>query len=439
MKKGTIDTSPYKGVRDFYPEDMFLQKYLFEKMRNAAESFGFVEYSASILEPAELYKAKSGEEIINDQTYTFIDRGGREVTLRPEMTPTITRMIASKRRELPLPIKWYSIPNLFRYERPQRGRLREHFQLNVDLFGIPGVEADVEIIKVASELLLNLGAKDTDFEIRINNRELTNVFLDKFKLSAEEKLKVSKAIDKKNKISKEIFREALEIIFKDKTDEFISVLESNKKLVEFLGEESEEIKKLTKFIDSLGNSGVKNVIFDQCLIRGFDYYTGFVFEIFDTNPENRRSLFGGGRFDKLLQIFDSEDLPAVGFGAGDVTLVDFMEAHHLLPVYKSPIDLYICSLEGGNVGVNNVSAILRKNGVNVFVDSTGRKIGDELKSALKQEIPFFLCIGEKEVASGKFVLKNLAETKEITLKEEEIADFIRESRNKRKRLEIKEA
>ena len=437
MKKG-IDTAPYKGVRDFYPEEMFLQKYLFDKMRKTVESFGFVEYGASILEPAELYKAKSGEEIINDQTYTFTDRGDREVTLRPEMTPTIARMIAAKRRELPLPIKWYSIPNLFRYERPQRGRLREHFQLNVDLFGIAEVEAEVEIIKVASELLLNLGAKDTDFEIRINNRELTNVFLDKFKLSAEEKLKVSKAIDKKNKISKESFKEALQIILNDKTDEFISILESNKKLVEFLGEESTEIKKLTKFIDTLLEAGIKNVVFDQCLMRGFDYYTGFVFEIFDTNPENRRSLFGGGRFDKLRQIFDAEDLPAVGFGAGDVTLADFMEAHHLLPSYRSPIDLYICTLDGGNTAVNNLSTTLRKNGVNIFVDSTGRKIGDEIKSALKQQIPFFLCVGEKEAANGKFVLKNLVETKEITLKEEEIADFIRESRNKTRRLEIKE-
>jgi len=437
MKKG-IDTAPYKGVRDFYPEEMFLQKYLFEKMRQTAESFGFVEYGASILEPAELYKAKSGEEIINDQTYTFTDRGDREVTLRPEMTPTITRMIAAKRRELPIPIKWYSIPNLFRYERPQRGRLREHFQFNVDLFGIADQDADVEIIKVASELLLNLGAKETDFEIRINNRELTNATLDKFKLKDEEKLRISKAIDKKNKISKEIFREAIQVILGDKTDEFVSILESNKKLVEFLGEESTEIKKLTKFIDALGEVGVKNVIFDQCLMRGFDYYTGFVFEIFDTNPENRRSLFGGGRFDKLLQIFDAEDLPAVGFGAGDVTLIDFMEAHKLLPAYKSPTDLYICALEGGNTAVNNVSTNLRKNGVNVFVDSSGRKIGDELKSALKQQIPFFLCVGEKEATSGKFVLKNLAENKEVTLKAEDIAEFVRDNRNKVKRLEIKE-
>src|SRR3989344_3823797 len=236
MKKGNLSVEPYKGVRDFYPEEMFLQKYLFEKMRQTAESFGFVEYNASILEPAELYKAKSGEEIINDQTYTFTDRGAREVTLRPEMTPTITRMIAAKRRELPLPIKWYSIPNLFRYERPQRGRLREHFQFNVDLFGIATTSAEVEIIKVASELLLNLGAKETDFEIRINNRELTNATLDKFKLKDEEKLRISKAIDKKNKISKEIFREAIQVILGDKTDEFISILESNKKLVEFLGE-----------------------------------------------------------------------------------------------------------------------------------------------------------------------------------------------------------
>ncbi|HLP44136.1 MAG TPA: ATP phosphoribosyltransferase regulatory subunit, partial [Candidatus Nanoarchaeia archaeon] len=173
-----LETTPYKGVRDFYPQEMFLEKYLFSAMRFTAENFGYVEYGASPLEPADLYRAKTGQEIVNEQTYTFIDRGDREVTLRPEMTPTVARMIAAKRRELAFPLRWYSIPNLFRYEQPQKGRLREHYQLNVDLFGVDNERADIEIISVAYQLLKNLGAEDKDFEIQVSDRGLLNHFWD---------------------------------------------------------------------------------------------------------------------------------------------------------------------------------------------------------------------------------------------------------------------
>ncbi len=171
-KTKKLSTEPYKGVRDFYPADMAVQSYIFDIWKKTAESFGYEEYGASVLEPANFYKAKSGEEIVNEQTYTFIDRGEREVTLRPEMTPTLARMVAAKKRELVFPLRWYSIPNLFRYEQPQRGRVREHWQLNVDLFGVNGIEADVEVISLAYKIMKNFGAKDEDFEIRVNSRNL---------------------------------------------------------------------------------------------------------------------------------------------------------------------------------------------------------------------------------------------------------------------------
>jgi len=424
MPKRKLDTLPYKGVRDFYPEDMFLRNYLFGKMCQTAESFGYTEYEASILEPAELYLAKTGEEIVNEQTYTFKDRGGRDVTLRPEMTPTVARMVAARRKELPLPIRWYSIPNLFRYERPQKGRLREHFQLNVDLFGDSSQEADKEIIKIAAKLLLNLGAKENDFEIKINDRQITNSLFEKFKLSEEQKYKVSKVIDKKAKISKENFKSALELIFKEKTEDFISILESNKKLVEILGEENPIIKKLMIFIDALAADGIKNVRFEQTLVRGFDYYSGFIFEIFDSDPENRRSLFGGGRYDDLLQIFGKEKLPAVGFGAGDVTISDFLETHNLIPEYESSVDLYLCALDGFETESDKLAQKLREDRINVAVDYMGRKIADQIKSAVKQKIPFFLCVGENEIKSGRYKVKNLKTEEEKELKEEEIIEFL---------------
>src|ERR1700729_362662 len=176
MSKNTsiLGTDPYKGVRDFYPEDMAVQSYIFDTWRKVVERYGFVEYNASILEPAELYKAKSGEEIVNEQTYTFTDRGEREVTLHPEMTPTVARMVAAKARELTFPLRWYSIPNLFRYEKPQRGRLREHWQLNVDMFGVDSADAAVEIINLAYDIIKAFGAGNESFEIRINNRRLIN-------------------------------------------------------------------------------------------------------------------------------------------------------------------------------------------------------------------------------------------------------------------------
>ncbi|MBI1974715.1 MAG: ATP phosphoribosyltransferase regulatory subunit [Candidatus Zambryskibacteria bacterium] len=249
-----LSTDPYKGVQDFYPEDMAIQKYIFSVWRKVAEKFGYEEYNASPLELAEIYKEKTGDEIVNEQMFTFVDRGGREVALRPEMTPSLARMVVARRKSLKFPLRWYSIPNLFRYERPQKGRRREHWQLNCDLLGVPGIEGDREMMSLAAAVMKEFGAKDEDFEIRINNADIND--------------------------------------FKD-----------------------------------IG----PNVVVDKTLARGQTYYTGAVFEIFDTNPDNNRSIAGGGRYDNLLEIFNAEPVPTVGFGMGDITLHDFLKTHKLKP------------------------------------------------------------------------------------------------------------
>ncbi len=421
-----LETAPYKGVRDFYPEEMFAQNYMFSVMRKTAESFGYVEYNASILEPAELYKAKTGEEIVNEQTYTFKDRGEREVTLRPEMTPTVARMIAGKLREIPMPARWYSIPNLFRYENPQKGRLREHFQLNVDLFGVENIEGDTEVISVAYALMKNFGAKDQDFEIKINSRKIINDLYSLFNISAENSYKISKIIDKKEKISLEIFQESIETILGEETQDFIESLNSGKKLVEKLSEDNGNIKNLLNLIEDLSQAGVKNVVFTPTLMRGFDYYTDIVFEIFDTNPDNRRSLFGGGRYDNLLDIFGAPKVPAVGFGMGDVTLKDFLETRSLIPEYKPSADLYICRLDQKHSKeIGQIAQRLREKGVNVSVDLTAKKVGDQIKSADKQKISFVMCVGEDEIKSGEFKIKNLETGEEKTMKEEDIPEYLK--------------
>jgi histidyl-tRNA synthetase len=313
-----LSLEPYKGTRDFYPREQFIQDYIFSVWKKVVESYGYLEYGASILEETELYKAKSGEEIINEQTYSFKDRGDREVTIRPEMTPTVARMVAAKRRELTFPLRWYSIPNLFRYERPQRGRLREHWQLNVDMFGVDSVEADVEIISVAYDIMKAFGAKDEDFQIRINSRKFLNFLADEYlKISAEQKHAIFKLIDRMNKISAADFDKEGTEILKEKFEKLKKVI-SAKDPSDLPGDTNttEGISDILNVLTLLKRKGITDVIFDPTIMRGFDYYTGTVFEMYDTNPKNPRALFGGGRYDDLVGIFGVEKVSGVGFVAG---------------------------------------------------------------------------------------------------------------------------
>ncbi len=423
-----ISTDSYKGVRDFYPEDMFVQNYIFGVWKSVAESFGYNEYGASILESAELYRAKSGEEIVNEQTYTFKDRGDREVTLRPEMTPTVARMVAARQHDLSFPLRWYSIPNLFRYEKPQRGRLREHWQLNVDLFGVESDEADAEVITIAYQIMKKFGAKDEDFVIRLNSRKLLDDMYKYFSLTPEQSQKVAKIIDKKNKIPADVFEASLSEITPDKTTEIIRVIGSAERFMDTVGKDNKNAEGLIKLIEKLEKNGVKNIVFDPTLMRGFDYYTGVVFEVFDTHPDNNRSVFGGGRYDDLLNIFGARKIPTVGFGAGDVTARDFLETHKLLPEYMPSAELFICTMEpkfAENAEV--LAATLRANGVKVATNFSDKKIGDQVKTADKQKIPYVLVIGENEVAGGTFTLKEMKTGTEHKIPATGIAEIIKKS------------
>ena len=423
MPENNLSLEPYKGTRDFYPADQFYQNYIFGIWKKVAQSFGYLEYNASILEETALYKAKSGEEIVNEQTYTFTDRGGRDVTIRPEMTPTVARMVAQKRKELTFPLRWFSMPNLFRYERPQRGRLREHWQLNVDIFGVDSVDADIEIIKVAYGIMKGFGASDEAFEIRINDRRLLNFLLhEHLQLDEAGAHKLSKLIDRMHKMKSEEFLAMAKEILNDKTKLLEEVL-----YVKSLGELGEKLSRtpgaenLQKVFQSLSASGIKNFVFDPTLVRGFDYYTGTVFEIFDTSPLNNRALFGGGRYDDLVGIFGVEKVPGVGFGMGDVTIRDFLETHSLLPVYQPATDVYICHLEGFLTQASQLASDLRKAGVRVAEDLTDRKVSAQVKTADREKIPHVIVVGEEEAKSQKYKLKNLAASEE---KELDVAGII---------------
>lgn len=432
-----LSTDSYKGVRDFYPEDQVVQNYIFSTMRRVVESFGYVEYGASILEDTDIYRAKSGSEIVNEQTYSFTDRGGRDVTIRPEMTPTVARMVAKKRQELSFPLRWYSIPNLFRYERPQRGRLREHWQLNCDMFGVDSIHADAEIITVAYSIMKAFGAKDGDFVVRINNRLLLNAVLnDYLGLDTEKSYALTKLIDRKEKMPLEDFTEEAKKILGDKTDllfKYLNAATPDDLPVEL--QETSGVQDLVKLISILQVRGVSGIKFDPTLVRGFDYYTGTVFEFFDVDPSNNRSLFGGGRYDDLVSLFDVDPVSAVGFGMGDVTIRDFLETHGLMPKLNSSTKVYICQLlEKTQVSslksqvlesAEDLASYLRQNGVNVAVDFTGRKVGSQIKTAEKQNIPYIICVGEEEASTKKFKLKNLEKHEEVEVEMEEMPKLLK--------------
>jgi histidyl-tRNA synthetase len=410
-----LSKQPYKGARDFYPPDKRLQKYMFAKWREVAERFGYEEYDAPVLEPLEIYLAKTGEEIVNEQTYAFEDRGGRQVVIRPEMTPTVSRMVAARRQELGYPLRWYSIPNLWRYERPQRGRLREHWQLNVDLFGVEGIEAEYEMITLVDAVFKAFGARPDMYEIRLNSRKLMDYALaDYLKLNAKERQVAAKLIDRKAKMSRQDFATKVDAVLGAKAkqagaaEKLLSLLAT-----EHLSKLPPELRdhpsatELSRVLVMLQEAGIRNARFDIGVMRGFDYYTDVVFEVFDAHPDNNRSMLGGGRYDGLVGLFGVQPVPTVGFGWGDVTLANFLELHRLIPDLKPETDVYAV-LVGDVAGkAQKVLAKLRAGGVNVAVDLSGRKLGDQLKTADKKGITHALIIGENELATDKFNLKNL--------------------------------
>lgn len=410
-----LSTQPYKGSRDFYPEDKRKQKYMFDIIRRSIEKFGYEEYDAPILEPLELYLAKSGEEIVNEQTYAFTDRGGREVVIRPEMTPSVSRMVAAKRQELVYPVRWYSIPNLWRYERPQRGRLREHWQLNVDIFGVPGIEAEHEIITLVDQMLLAFGAKRSMYTIKLNSRKFTDYVLRNFiGLDEVQSYSMSKLIDRMHKLEHAEFKAQVDALCTQAQRDagaastLLEVLNAKRFSslpLHLQGHPS--IAGLQEMITMLKDAGITNVEFDSTLMRGFDYYTDIVFEVFDTHPDNNRSMLGGGRYDGLVGLFGVDPVPTVGFGFGDVTLANFLELHDLLPQLLPETDAYAVIVGDIQKLAQKPLAEMRKAGLNIAADVSGRKIGDQFRTAEKKGIHYVVIIGENEIITGQYTVKNL--------------------------------
>lgn len=421
-----LSPQPYKGTRDYYPEDKRILNYIFSVWRKVAESFGYEEYGAPMLEPLEIYQAKSGQELAGEQTYSFTDRGGRIVAIRPEMTPSVSRLVAARRQELAYPARLYSIANFMRYERPQKGREREFWQLNLDVFGVDEIEAEAEIIIMSDAIMKAYGAQDGDYVIKINNRKLINFMMAQYlKLDALGAKAMTKLFDKRNKMLDGDFKDQVRAIFEEDVDESmrrVEVLIGAKSMADLPDtiRESSVVVEVQELFTLLERAGVKSAIFDISLMRGLDYYTGAVFEVFDTNPENNRSVFGGGRYDGLVGLFGAEPISAVGAAPGATTIDNFLKSHGLVPEFRSLTDIYVISLGDNKKSVAKLVSELREAGLNVELDITERKLDKQIKTATKKLIPYMLFIGEEEVKTGSYTLKDTATATEQKLNLQEV-------------------
>ena len=425
-----LSTQPYKGTRDFYPDDMRLRNWFFGKIRESLELAAFEEYNGPMLESLEMYIAKSGEEIANEQTYNFTDRGGRRLAVRPEMTPTVARLVAGKIGELNFPLKWFSIPNLYRYERPQRGRLREHWQVNVDIFGCDSFEADLEVISTAVMLLKCFNADKSMFKVHINNRRFFNdVIASIAGTDAEGSRRVSKVVDRKNKVTREAYeKEMAELgIDGDKIAKIDALYSMSVEDAASLCPDSVGAKELIELFSALRSAGLdKYCVFDFGIIRGLDYYTGTVFEVFDEAPENNRAMFGGGRYDNLVGLFvKNTNVTGVGFGFGDVTLENFLVTHELIPdIYNQGVKVLVTRFD--DVPYEKYIALtdkLRNMGVVSSMYIGTKKFGKQIDYAVKGHYSHVAIMGASELEAGTVKMKDLATRKEAEIAIDTLAEY----------------
>jgi len=429
-KKQKLSTEPYKGARDFYPPEKLVQNHIFNIWRETAKSFGYQEYDAPLLERLEIYQAKSGEELIKNQIYSMEDRGGRKIAIRPEKTPSVARMVASKLPALPRPIRWFNIGNCWRYEKPQKGRGREFYQFDCDIFGLNSALADVEVLSIPLVVMQKLGATKEMFELRVNNRKFAEFYLGEVlgipgKISQKDTplYWVSKAIDASPKISDKEFTQFME-------EKGVS-LEQQQKVKQYLNSgldlvknyPNQGAKEILDFFDLMEKIGYKEFIkYDPRIMRGLDYYTGIVVEQFDLNPKNNRAMYGGGRYDNLVELFSDEKLPGVGFAMGDITLLEFLEGWGLMPKLTQELDYFVTIWPSSNeeeqkefiaqsMWISQKLRKMRKSCVTCMENNYS--ISQQLRIASKKGARKVVIIGPEELRTKKILIKDLSlETQE---------------------------
>ena len=405
-----IDLQPVKGTRDFFPSELRLRNWLFEVWRKASLKAGFEEYDTCILEHEELYIRKAGDEI-SKQLYSFEDKGGRRLSLRPEMTPSLARLVVQQTKSLAFPIKWFSIPQCFRYERMTKGRRREHFQWNADIIGQPKILAEAETLMLIISALEEIGLTSKDIKVFINDRRILNSILSQLNVPNAMHSEVLIIMDKRDKISSESMDNLLEKLGLSRKqvlqlNEYL--LESDLINLEKKLKDAQGIKDIQLLIKLIESAGYKNYLkFDISIVRGLSYYTGAVFEV-NSIKKQHRAICGGGRYNSLLSAFGKESVPAVGFGFGDVVILDVLKDLNRLPELSRQIDYTIIPFEDSQIGIAlKIAKNLRSRGLSVDCNFSMKKMKKSLQYANESGAKQAIMLFPEELSDEKVIIRNL--------------------------------
>ena len=412
---------PVKGTVDFYPEEMALRTWLYRTLKEVSESFGYQEYEAPLLETLELYAAKSGEELVKEQSFVFEDRGGNLVALRPELTPSLARMVAQKQNELVFPLRWWSFGPFWRYERPQRGRTREFFQWNIDLIGPNSPDADAELAAIGARFFEKAGLPSSEIVILVNSRQLMDREFNRIGIAPEKRPDVFNLIDRRDKLPADKWQAfAFEIgLTPAQFDELCSLLEN-----ESLWEQSDELVRFFKTADALGVADYMQ--FAPYIIRGLAYYTGTVFEARDRKQEFR-AILGGGRYDNLVSDVGGQPLAAVGFAMGDKVIAHVLEKYGRLPSFESlrePPVLVTVFDEGSFSESTRIAAQLRAGGIKAALYPEAAKLNKQFKYADRIGARFVIVLGPDEIQKGIVTVKDLKNGVQETVARDRLVDSL---------------
>lgn len=403
-----------KGTRDFYPEDMAARKWLYRLIEEVSNSFGYQEYEGPYIEKIDLYAAKSGEELVKEQAFVFSDRGGELVALRPELTPSLARMVATKQNELIYPLRWWSYGNFWRYEKPQKGRTREFFQWNIDLIGVNSPEADAEIVAICATFLKKAGITPDQIAIKLNHRSLMEKKLAELGITADKKKDVFRLIDRVDKLSREDWKNtALDTgLTTEQVDQILRLINDKD-----LWKESPELVRVFIALEQLGVSDYVN--FDPRIIRGLDYYTGTVFEAWDVSGDGR-AVLGGGHYDNLVADVGGSPLAGVGFAMGDVMITLLLKKYGLIPENKPFSDAILITIfdEDTLPAAISFSARLREQGLKVICHPEAAKLQKQFKFADRLGVRIVGVIGPDENVAGNVTIKDLQEHTQVTVPQE---------------------
>lgn len=420
-----LSRKPLKGMRELFPEEKRVEDYIIGQLEKAGSAYGFEAYEAPVLEPLDLFLAKSGRELAMDQSYNFIDKGGRNLIMRPELTPSTARMVAAA-GELIFPVKWMSFPLCYRYENTQRGRAREFLQFNLDILGVDGLEAELEIFLVLQRIMDRFSAVPGQYAIRYSSRRLASGVLRKSGFTPPEMQKAFAVIDKKDKMPLEkwekwLSEEIADSLKAEALKEFASCEGLNSSWLSQLMAEDPAYSELLKFSNMLDKAGVDSASFEAGVVRGLDYYTGIVFEVMDTGGENRRSICGGGRYDNLVGMFSNQNVSGVGFGLGILTLKLFLQTYGLIPddlALSHPADIFlaVCTDEQREFALN-LAERLRDADISVEMDLSRKNLSKQFKIADRKAIRYVVVIGPDEIDSGHVTIRdmNTGESVEIDI------------------------